>query len=47
MGKVIEKVKFTNLFDQTKSIEIEAIIDTYTTMVVLPHQTLCLQRCQW
>ena len=36
MGKVIEKVKFTCLFDQTKSIEIEAVIDTSATMVVLP-----------
>ena len=36
MGKVIEKVKFTSLFDQTKSAEIEAVIDTGATMVVLP-----------
>lgn len=36
MGKVIEKVRFTSLFDQTKSAEIEAIIDTGATMVVLP-----------
>ncbi len=36
MGKVIEKVRFTSLFDQTKSAEIEAVIDTGATMVVLP-----------
>lgn len=36
MGKVIEKVNVTNLFDTTKSIEIEAVIDTGATMVVLP-----------
>ncbi len=36
MGKVIEKVRFTCLFDQIKSIEIEAVIDTGATMVVLP-----------
>lgn len=34
--KVIEKVRFTSLFDQTKSIEIEAVIDAGATMVVLP-----------
>jgi clan AA aspartic protease len=36
MGKVIEKVKFTSLFDPNKSIEVEAVIDTGATMVVLP-----------
>jgi len=36
MGKVIEKVKITNLFEQAKSIEVEAVIDTGATMVVLP-----------
>jgi clan AA aspartic protease len=36
MGKVIEKVKLTNLFDPTKSVEVEAVIDTGATMVVLP-----------
>ncbi|KYK37355.1 MAG: hypothetical protein AYK18_10200 [Theionarchaea archaeon DG-70] len=35
MEKVIEKVRFTSLFDQTKSVEIEAVIDT-GAMVVLP-----------
>ena len=36
MGKVIEKIKVTNLLDPTKSFEVEAVIDTGATMVVLP-----------
>jgi clan AA aspartic protease len=36
MGKVIEKARITNLFDPTKSVEIEAVIDTGATMLVLP-----------
>mgnify|MGYP000518804491 CR=1 FL=1 len=36
MGKVMEKVRLTSLFDPTKTVEIEAIIDTGATMVVLP-----------
>jgi predicted aspartyl protease len=36
MGKVIEKVKLVNLFNPEKSVEIEAVIDTGATMVVLP-----------
>jgi clan AA aspartic protease len=36
MGKVIEKVKLTSLFDPEKSVEIEAVIDTGATMAVLP-----------
>jgi len=36
MGKVIERVKITNLLDPTRSIEIDAVIDTGATMVVLP-----------
>jgi len=36
MGKVIEKVKLSSLFDPKKSVEIEAVIDTGATMVVLP-----------
>lgn len=36
MGKVIEKVKITNIFEQAKSMEVEAVIDTGATMVVLP-----------
>ena len=36
MGKVIEKVKITNLLELTKSVEVDAVIDTGATMVVLP-----------
>lgn len=36
MGKVIEKVKLTSLFDPAKSIEVDAVIDTGATMLVLP-----------
>lgn len=36
MGKVIEEIKITNLFEPLNSIEIEAVIDTGATMVVLP-----------
>ena len=35
MGKVVERVKVTNFKDPSKSIEIEAIIDTGATMSVL------------
>jgi len=40
MGKVTEKVKITNLLEQTKSIEVEAVIDTGATMVVLPQNVV-------
>jgi clan AA aspartic protease len=36
MGKVIEKIKLTNLFDPAKWVEVEAVIDTGATMLVLP-----------
>jgi len=36
MGKVIEKVKLTSLFEPKKWVEVEAVIDTGATMVVLP-----------
>ena len=36
MGKVIEKVKLASLFDHAKSIEVDAVIDTGATMLVLP-----------
>jgi clan AA aspartic protease len=40
VGKVREKVKFTNLFDPTKAVEAEAVIDTGATMVVLPQDVV-------
>jgi clan AA aspartic protease len=36
MGKVTEKVKITNLFEPTLSVEVEAVVDTGATMLVLP-----------
>jgi len=36
VGKVIEKVKITNYNEPAKSIEVDAVIDTGATMVVLP-----------
>ena len=36
IGKVVEKIKVTNFKDPSKSVEIEAIIDTGATMSVLP-----------
>ena len=40
MSKVIEKVKLTNLFDPTKWAEVEAVIDTGATMLVLPQSVV-------
>jgi len=36
LGKVVEKVRFVNSFDPEKSIEVEAVIDTGATTMVLP-----------
>jgi len=36
MGKVVEKIKVTNFKDPSKSIEIEAVVDTGATMSILP-----------
>ena len=36
MGKVMEIVKITNLLNSTKSVEVEAVVDTGATMLVLP-----------
>jgi clan AA aspartic protease len=40
MGKVIEKVKLTSLFDSMKTREVEAVIDTGATMLVLPQNVV-------
>jgi len=40
MGKIIEKIKLTSLFDPTKTVEIEAVIDTGATMLVLPQNVI-------
>jgi len=36
IGKVVEKIRVTNFRDTSKSVEIEAVIDTGATMSVLP-----------
>lgn len=38
MGKVTERIKLTSLFDKAKSAEVEAIIDTEATLLVLPQE---------
>ena len=38
MGKVVEKVRITNLLDPAKFVEVEAVVDTGATMVVLPQE---------
>ena len=40
MGKVIENLKITNLLDPEKSVEVEAVIDTGATMLVLPQNLI-------
>ncbi len=40
MGKVIEKARLTNLFDSTKTREVEAVVDTGATMLVLPQDVV-------
>lgn len=40
MGKVVEKVKLTSLFDPAKSVEVEAVVDTGAMMLVLPQNLI-------
>jgi clan AA aspartic protease len=40
MGKVIEKVKISNLIEKSKTVDIDAVIDTGATMVVLPQEII-------
>lgn len=40
MGKVIENLRITNLLDPEKSVEVEAVIDTGATMLVLPQNLI-------
>jgi clan AA aspartic protease len=40
MGKVVEKVKLWSLFDPTKTKEVEAVIDSGATMLVLPQDII-------
>lgn len=38
MGKVTERITLTSLLDATKSREVEAVIDTGATLLVLPQE---------
>jgi predicted aspartyl protease len=40
MGKVIEKIKLTNIFDPSKFVEIDAVIDSAATMLALPQDVV-------
>ena len=40
MGKVIEKIKVINVFEPEREIELEAVIDTGATMLVLPQDVI-------
>lgn len=40
MGAVFEKVKLTNVFDPTKQVEINALIDTGATILALPQDVV-------
>ena len=40
MGKVIEKIKVINVFEPEREIELEAVIDTGATMLVLPQNVI-------
>ncbi len=40
MGKAIEKIKLINIFEPEKEIELEAVIDTGATMLVLPQNVI-------
>ena len=40
MGKVVEKIKVINVFEPEKKIELEAVIDTGATMLVLPQNVI-------
>ena len=40
MGKVVEKVKLTSLFEPERSVEVDAVIDTGATMLVLPQDVI-------
>lgn len=40
MGKAVEKIKVTNVFEPEKEIELEAVIDTGAMMLVLPQNVI-------
>jgi clan AA aspartic protease len=40
VGKVIEKIRLTNLFEPDRTVEIEALIDTGAMMLALPQDVV-------
>ena len=40
MGKVVERIKIINVFEPEKKVEVEAVIDTGATMLVLPQDII-------
>jgi len=40
MGKIVEKIKLTNVFDPSKTVEIDAVIDSGATMLALPQDVV-------
>jgi clan AA aspartic protease len=36
MGRVVETIKLTNVFDPSRSVEMQALVDTGATMLVVP-----------
>ncbi len=40
MGKVVEKIKIINVFEPEKKVEVEGVIDTGATMLVLPQNII-------
>ena len=40
MGKVIERIKVTNIFDTSRTQELNALVDTGATMLVLPAEII-------
>lgn len=40
MGRLMERIRLVNLFEPDRSIEIDAVIDTGATMLVLPQDAI-------
>lgn len=40
MGKAVEKIRLTNFTDPTKQVEVEALVDTGATMLLLPEDVI-------
>lgn len=40
MGKVIEKIKVASIFEPSNFIELDALVDTGATMLILPRNII-------